>query len=627
MATGQLDGLDVVIAAMEYAFIGGSMGVVAGEKLTRAVEMALERRHPVLIVSCSGGARMMEGALSLMQMAKVSAALARLDRARLPYISILTDPTTGGVTASFAMLGDLNIAEPKALIGFAGPRVIEQTIKQKLPDGFQRSEFLVEHGMLDLVVDRRDMKAVVARALRFMGSDPRRHRMMRPPPASPGCPSRPRRGSGMSRTLSTGSSASRSSGSSSASITSARSSRRWDIPNGINRTVHVAGTNGKGSVTAIVETALRSAGFTTGRYTSPHLLHLTERFAVNGSPVTDAALLDALTTVRSAVEWLRKQGTLDVHPTFFEVTTAIGFELFSRYSVDIAVCEVGLGGRLDATNVLSPMATAITSIAFDHEQYLGNTLGAIAAEKAGIIKPHTPVVVGNMAAEAAAAIERVARDQRAPLIWAAHGVQTGAVATAPDGSQSFTLRTPRRDYGAVRLALAGRHQIDNAVVAVRLLEELEAQGVDTGRDHIIEALGSVQWPGRLERIRLPGGREALLDAAHNAAGAEALAAYLATLGEPRPLVFAAMHDKDAASMLRAIGPRASRIVITRASNPRATEPSELAALAQRLLPAVVVEVAASPADALERAWSASPRIVVAGSIFLLADVMKELGRS
>ena len=146
------------------------MGVVVGEKIVRGIELALKRRLPVLIVSCSGGARMMEGALSLMQMAKISAALARLDRARLPYISILTDPTTGGVTASFAMLGDLNIAEPGALIGFAGPRVIEQTIRQKLPEGFQRSEFLVEHGMLDLVVDRREMKAVIARALRFMGT-------------------------------------------------------------------------------------------------------------------------------------------------------------------------------------------------------------------------------------------------------------------------------------------------------------------------------------------------------------------------------------------------------------------------------------------------------------------------
>ena len=172
VATGRLNGLDVVVAAMEYSFIGGSMGVVVGEKIARAVEMALERRQPLLVISCSGGARMMEGALSLMQMAKVSAALARLDRAGLPFISILTDPTTGGVTASFAMLGDLNIAEPKALIGFAGPRVIEQTIRQKLPEGFQRSEFLVEHGMVDLIVDRREMKALLARVLQFMGAQP-----------------------------------------------------------------------------------------------------------------------------------------------------------------------------------------------------------------------------------------------------------------------------------------------------------------------------------------------------------------------------------------------------------------------------------------------------------------------
>jgi acetyl-CoA carboxylase carboxyl transferase subunit beta len=169
-ATGRINGIDTIVAAMEYGFIGGSMGVVVGEKITRAIERAIAARLPVVIVSCSGGARMMEGALSLMQMAKISAALARLDRARLPYISILTDPTTGGVTASFAMLGDVNIAEPKALIGFAGPRVIEQTIRQKLPEGFQRSEFLVEHGMLDMVTDRRELKDVVTRILRFGGT-------------------------------------------------------------------------------------------------------------------------------------------------------------------------------------------------------------------------------------------------------------------------------------------------------------------------------------------------------------------------------------------------------------------------------------------------------------------------
>src|SRR3954466_9473505 len=169
-ATGTIDGIETVVAAMEYEFIGGSMGVVVGEKIARAIERAIERQLPIVIVCCSGGARMMEGARSLMQMAKICGALARLDRARLPYIAVLTDPTTGGVTASFAMLGDLNIAEPKAQIGFAGPRVIEQTIRQKLPEGFQRSEFLLEKGMLDLVVDRREMKMTIANALRFMGA-------------------------------------------------------------------------------------------------------------------------------------------------------------------------------------------------------------------------------------------------------------------------------------------------------------------------------------------------------------------------------------------------------------------------------------------------------------------------
>jgi acetyl-CoA carboxylase carboxyl transferase subunit beta len=169
VATGAVNGVPTVIASMEYGFIGGSMGVVVGEKIARGIERAIAERKPVVIVCCSGGARMMEGALSLMQMAKICGALARLDRQKLPFISVLTDPTTGGVTASFAMLGDLNIAEPKALIGFAGPRVIEQTIRQKLPEGFQRSEFLLEKGMLDLVVDRREMKATIANALRFMG--------------------------------------------------------------------------------------------------------------------------------------------------------------------------------------------------------------------------------------------------------------------------------------------------------------------------------------------------------------------------------------------------------------------------------------------------------------------------
>jgi acetyl-CoA carboxylase carboxyl transferase subunit beta len=167
-AKGKLLGRPVVASVMEYAFIGGSMGAVVGEMITRAVERAAESKTPLIIVSASGGARMMEGVISLMQLAKISAALARLDKLKVPYVSVLTDPTTGGVTASFAMLGDLNIAEPGALIGFAGPRVIEQTIRQKLPAGFQRSEFLLEHGMLDAVVHRKELKLYIARALDFM---------------------------------------------------------------------------------------------------------------------------------------------------------------------------------------------------------------------------------------------------------------------------------------------------------------------------------------------------------------------------------------------------------------------------------------------------------------------------
>ena len=164
---GTLEGRRVNLCAMELKFIGGSMGAVVGEKITRAIERGMERREPVIIISASGGARMQEGAISLMQLAKISAALMRLDNARVPYISIMTDPTTGGVTASFAMLGDLNIAEPGALIGFAGPRVIEQTIRQKLPAGFQTSEFLLEHGFLDAVVKRSEMKSYIARSLSF----------------------------------------------------------------------------------------------------------------------------------------------------------------------------------------------------------------------------------------------------------------------------------------------------------------------------------------------------------------------------------------------------------------------------------------------------------------------------
>jgi dihydrofolate synthase/folylpolyglutamate synthase len=392
------------------------------------------------------------------------------------------------------------------------------------------------------------------------------------------------------------------------------------------RSVHIAGTNGKGSVTAIVDTALARAGYRTARYTSPHLVDLAERFVIDGRPVDAAALCSAAADVRAAIEALRAEGALQAQPTFFEATTAMAFELFRRARVEVATVEVGLGGRLDSTNVIRPVATAITSIDFDHQQYLGSTLGEIAAEKAGIIKPGVPMIVGDVGPEASAVIERVAAERGAELIRARDGVDVAPLEPDAVSDNVFTLRTPVRDYGAVRLALRGAHQTANAIVAVRLLETLDAHGMTVPAGAIVDGLAHVSWPGRLERRTLPGGRELMLDAAHNPAGAAALASYLTSLGgTPPALVFAAMRDKDLRSMLRALLPHVGQMIVTRASNTRSADPEALAALAREIAPGLAVRVVPSPAEALSTAWTMSPRVVAAGSIFLLGDIMKEIG--
>ena len=405
------------------------------------------------------------------------------------------------------------------------------------------------------------------------------------------------------------------------------------------RSVHVAGTNGKGSVTAMLDTALRAAGYRSGRYTSPHLVDLTERFVIDGRRVETAALTAAVAEVRHAVDDLRATGALQVQPTFFEVTTAVAFELFRRAGVDTAVVEVGLGGRLDATNVITPVASAITSIAFDHQKYLGSTLRDIAREKAGIIKPGVPVVVGDLAPEALAAIEETACEQGAELIRASEGVTIDAVRVKPHtmdkGSvgvrlqpdiSTIRLRTPTRNYGEIDLALAGAHQIANALVAVRVLEVADTHSVTVPRDAVVKGLASVSWPGRIDRRTLPDGRELILDAAHNPAGAAALAAYLAGAGGPKlPLVFAAMRDKDVGGMFLALLPAVGAVFMTQASNPRTTDPEVLAHHARMAAPNVPVKIEPSLDEALDAAWQISRRIVVAGSIFLVGDVLKRIG--
>ena len=389
------------------------------------------------------------------------------------------------------------------------------------------------------------------------------------------------------------------------------------------RTVHVAGTNGKGSVTALIDAALNAAGFRSARYTSPHLVDLRERFVVQGQPVSAAALDAAIAHVRAQIEALRLEGRLLVQPTFFEVTTAVAFELFRRARVEIAVIEVGLGGRLDATNVVLPDASVITSIALDHQQYLGSTLRDIAAEKAGIIKPGVPVVIGRVDGDVLDVISSIARARGANIVEAYKDVAVERLGDSGE-TQKIRIKTPRHDYGVVDLALRGDHQVDNAIVAVRTLELL---GVAAAA--IREGLRA-SWPGRLDVRRFADGRELILDAAHNPAGAEVLASYLKSTppsGGRLPLVFGTMRDKDVAGMLRALAPAIGTLVLTRASNQRAAEPSHLADEARRIAPDLPILVEPSPAGALRAAWRLSPRIVVAGSIFLLGDVLRDLDRT
>ena len=407
-----------------------------------------------------------------------------------------------------------------------------------------------------------------------------------------------------------------SSGSSSASRTCSRSPAVSGIPSGRSGPSTLpeptAGI-GDGDVDA-----LRAAGHRSARYTSPHLVDLAERFVIDGRLVDQDQMIAAVADVRAVVEQLMAEGVLLAHPTFFEVTTAVAFELFRRAGVECAVLEVGLGGRLDATNVVEPVATAITSISFDHEQYLGSTLGLIASEKAGIIKPGVPVVVGDLDQEALDAVRVVADERGAPLIRAAAGV------TFAPGAEAgvYRVRTAVRDYGNVKLGLRGTHQIGNAVVAISILELLDSRGISVPASAIASALAEPSWPGRLDLRRLPDGREVLFDAAHNPAGAAALASYLRDLGgQPMPLVFAGMRDKDIEGMLRELVPVVGPII----AHPRIEQAiggADARGAGARLDAHRSITIAGSPVEAVELAWRASPRIIVAGSIFLLGDVMK-----
>ena len=398
-----------------------------------------------------------------------------------------------------------------------------------------------------------------------------------------------------------------------------------DHPERSFRSIVVAGTNGKGSVAATIERGLRAAGYRTGLYTSPHLIALTERFAVGGNVVDVDTLATEAAIVLETADALQASGRLPHPPTFFEATTALAFCLFRRRQVDVAVLEVGLGGRFDATNIVTPTAVAIPSIDIDHQQQLGETVEAIAGEKAGVIKPGSLVVTGETKPDARNVLEKTAAQRGARLIDIDDGVTVDWDIDGAGLTRVDQLRTPHGDYGPLTLALRGRHQVRNGLVALRLLEELAGVGVP--RQAIVSALTEVRCPGRLELIDAAPGRRVLLDPAHNVAAASALAHYVTTIApKGLPVVFGALADKDAAGMLRALGAAATRVICAPIDSPRARSVADLCATTRAARPDLPVFPAETPLAALDEAWRDSPLAVATGSMYLVGALLHALER-
>jgi dihydrofolate synthase / folylpolyglutamate synthase len=391
------------------------------------------------------------------------------------------------------------------------------------------------------------------------------------------------------------------------------------------RIVHVAGSKGKGSTSAMLASILRRAGYRTGLFTSPHLCNVEERFQVDGQAISAVELTTLLNEVRDCVE---SEGPGDGVPyTFFEVATAVGFLHFVRSGVEAAVLEVGLGGRLDSTNVCQPMVALITSISFDHMRVLGNRLTSIAAEKAGIIKPGRPAISGATDGESRAVIERICRERRAPLrqlgVDFHYTCTPGHVTTTESQRSRVRVTTTRRHWPEFEVNLLGDHQAANAAVAIACVEQLQAEGWHFSDTAVAAGLAEVNWPARLEVV----GRRPLviLDCAHNVASARALVQTLQSSFPParRLLVFAGSSDKDLAGMFRVLAPHFSHAFLTRyTNNLRGVPPEQLADLlcSNGSLPATICP---SPVDAYQTALAAvgvDDLICVTGSVFLAGEL-------
>jgi dihydrofolate synthase/folylpolyglutamate synthase len=393
--------------------------------------------------------------------------------------------------------------------------------------------------------------------------------------------------------------------------------------------IHIAGTNGKGSTAAMTESILRAAGYRAGLYTSPHLISITERIRVNGEDISEDDFSRLASAVRDASQKLVAEGALEAPPTFFEQLTMIAYLYFAEREVDLAVLEVGMGGRLDATNICEPLATAITPIGYDHQKYLGNTLAEIAGEKAGIIKAGVPVITAQQAEEAMRAIIARSEELNAPLLTISDRQIT---VTSPAGADDLLIAGRYgirfRDGREVRLSLRGRHQVINALAAIRICERLIETGWNISQPAMIEGLSKTEWPGRIEMIR-PSDSIApvLLDGAHNPAGAKALRDFVVEhfSSVPITLIFGAMADKEIDEMIEILFPIAQKIIVTKVKNPRTAEPKMIAASAAKFgWDVVCLEDASEALAEAKRLTSNDGLILVCGSLFLVGEMKQQL---
>ncbi len=384
------------------------------------------------------------------------------------------------------------------------------------------------------------------------------------------------------------------------------------------KSVLIAGTNGKGSVSAYLDAALRAASLTVGRYTSPHLIDVRERITVSGRNIGNAEFDRLVLEVRDRAERLIRRRVIETHPNHFEILTAVAFLHFQKSRVDLAVLEVGLGGRLDATNVASPLVSAIVSIDFDHEEYLGGTLAAIAGEKAGVVRRNRVVVIGPMGPEAEQAIVRIARQKSAKVVSALRATTVRRV------NGVLNVHTPAGRYLRVK-PFPGAHQRANLIVAIRTLEALSSAGVKLDLARAVLGMSGAIWPGRLERFE--GRPPFLLDGAHNPAGARALASYLNETQEPHVLLFGAMRDKHVREMAEALFPRARLVIGTRVRMTRASTTRQLAEIGLGLGKTVIEEPSLNLAlRKASRSVAPGETVVVAGSLYLVGAIRKRLLR-